>query len=68
MLKRNLNRHHPDFKEFNKIIIPETVAIIAASLLGKVNFTDQEAQEAMQQALNLLIATKDTVDKELGNK
>ena len=44
------------------------MAIIAASLLGKINFTDQEAQEAMQQALNLLIATKDTVDKELGNK
>jgi hypothetical protein len=42
MLKRNLNRHHPDFKEFKKIIIPETVAIIAASLLepDKANLTD----------------------------
>jgi hypothetical protein len=68
MLKRNLNRHHADFKKFKKIITPETIAIIAASFLGKVNFTDQEAQEAIQQALNLLIVTKDAVDKELRNK
>jgi hypothetical protein len=68
MLKHNLNRHHPDFKEFAKIITPNAVAIIAASLLGKVNCTDKEAEQAIQDAINLLIIAKGAVDKELGNK
>jgi hypothetical protein len=68
MLKHHLNPHHSDFKKFAKIITPKAVATVAASLLGKVNCADTEAEQAIQDAINLLIMATGAVDKELGIK
>jgi hypothetical protein len=61
MLERHLNQYHPEFKSFAKIMTPSTVATMAASLLGKVDFTEAEAMKAIDESINLLIAADHVV-------
>ena len=49
MLTRHLNSYHPDFKQFAKIVTPDAVAIIAASLIGKVNCSDSEGRASYKR-------------------